>query len=96
MNTAMATSMRISGASDSAMPIFERTVSVLELLPEDSQKKVFDYSIELLKGVDDRQFEPITEEQMLIDLQKSEEQIEQGSVKPFDIALREIREGLGF
>ena len=63
-------------------------------LPEERKQQVYNFAITLKEA--DSPFAPISDEQMLEDIQKSEVQIRQGKYKPYKESLANIKKELGF
>ena len=72
----------------------ERMWSVVKDLSDESKQVVYNFAITLKDS--NNIFAPISEEQMLSDLEKSERQVKQGRYKPYKESLKEIRKELDF
>ncbi|MCD8376707.1 MAG: hypothetical protein LUD69_07160 [Oscillospiraceae bacterium] len=74
------------------MSTIEATVSMLEVMPEDARLKVMEYTRELFTARKPANpFVPLTQEQILADLEKSHQQIIEGK----GISMREAMDDLG-
>lgn len=73
----------------------DSAISVLELLTEEGQKKVLNFSIGLLQDEDDNPFKPVTKEEILAELDASEGDIRAGRTKDAHQAMSDIKVRLG-
>ncbi|MCD7844703.1 MAG: hypothetical protein LUG57_02385 [Oscillospiraceae bacterium] len=78
------------------MSTIESTVSMMELMPEDTQVKVLEFAQSLLAATQPDPFVPLTAEQILADLAKSREQAKRGECRPAEDVFREIGISHGF
>ena len=75
------------------MSIKEANIELISLLPEEDQKKVFQF----LQGIfsDDNPFKPLSRKEILDDLAESRQCYECGKYQDFDDALEEISREYG-
>ena len=79
------------------MSTLEATISMLEIMPEESRRMVFEYTQELFESDKAANpFVPVNEEQILKDLEISREQTSQGKVRKMADALTDLRKRHGF
>jgi len=79
------------------MSTLEATISMLEIMPEESRRMVFEYTQELFASDKAANpFVPVNEEQILKDLEISREQTSQGKVRKMADALTDLRKRHGF
>jgi hypothetical protein len=79
------------------MSTLEATVSMLETMPEEAQKKVFTYTQTLFSAERPANpFTPKSEVQILADLDKSEQEIAEGKCQEATSAVMELRRAHGF
>ena len=76
-------------------PVFESAISVLNVLSEESQKKVLDFSIGLLKNDADNPYRPKTEAELFERIDHSLAQANAGELQDADEAIEEIMTELG-
>lgn len=75
----------------------EATVSMLEAMPEEARRKVFEYTQQLFTAPKPASpFAPLTEAQILSDLEQSRRQIEAGQGRDMREALTELGQRHGF
>lgn len=78
------------------MSAFENTVSMMEVLPESDLIEIENFTKKLyMLRNSESPFHPLTEEEILNDLQISREQIAQGKCKEMGQAIEEIRNKYG-
>ncbi|MDE5825289.1 MAG: hypothetical protein K2G55_07120 [Lachnospiraceae bacterium] len=78
------------------MSAFENTVSMMEVLPESDLIEIENFTKKLyMLRNSESPFRPLTEEEILNDLQISREQIAQGKCKEMGQAIEEIRNKYG-
>ena len=75
---------------DSNRAVFDSTVSILEILPEDSQRKVLNFSVRLLESDENNPFRPKTEAELLKKIDHSIAQADAGMLVDADEAVDEI------
>ena len=78
-----------------AKPVYETTISVLKVLSEESQKKVLDFSVNLLKSDRDNPFSPKSEAELFEQIDHSLAQADAGELQDADEAIEEIMAELG-
>ena len=79
------------------MSTLEATVSMLQAMPEDARRKVFEYTRELFtRPKPGNPFVPLTTDRILSDLEESRAQIEDGQGVEMDKALEEMGKRHGF
>ena len=79
------------------MSTLEATVSMLQAMPEDARRKVFEYTRELfMRPKPANPFVPLTADRILSDLEESRAQIEDGQGVEMDKALEEMGKRHGF
>ena len=79
------------------MSTLEATVSMLQAMPEDARRKVFEYTRELFtRPKAANPFVPLTADRILSDLEESRAQIEDGQGVEMDKALEEMGKQHGF
>ena len=79
------------------MSTLEATMSMLETMPEEAQAKVFEFTQSLfVAGNPESPFTPLTEAQVLADLEKSRQQITEGKGLNARGALEEMGRQHGF
>jgi hypothetical protein len=79
------------------MSTLEATLSMLEVMPEEAQKKVFDYTQTLFtSNRPANPFTPLSEKQILHDLEISEKQISSGQCREAKTSIEELRKKHGF
>ena len=75
---------------DSTRPVFDSTVSILEVPTEDSQRKVLNFSVELLENEEDNPFRFKTEAELFEKIDHSIAQADAGVLVDADEAVDEI------
>ena len=85
----------MSTAQIEKKPVYESAISVLKVLSEESQKKVLDFSIGLLKSDADNPYRPLTEEELFERIDHSLAQADAGELQDADEAIKEIMTELG-
>ena len=79
------------------MSTLEATISMLEMMPEESRQMVFEYTQELFSSSQiANPFVPVSKEQILKDLELSRQQVSQGKVRNMAVALEDLRRCHGF
>ena len=79
------------------MSTLEATISMLEMMPEESRQMVFEYTQELFSSAQTANpFVPVSKEQILKDLELSRQQVSQGKVRNMAVALEDLRRRHGF
>ena len=79
------------------MSTLEAMVSMLQAMPEDARRKVFEYTRELFtRPKPANPFVPLTTDRILSDLEESRAQIEDGQGVEMDKALEEMGKRHGF
>ena len=79
------------------MSTLEATVSMLQAMPEEARQKVFEYTQRLfVSGKPANPFVPLTEAQILSDLEASRNQIAAGQGLDMKNALEEMGKKYGF
>ncbi len=79
------------------MSTLDATVSMLETMPEEAQKKVFTYTQALFSAERPANpFTPKSEAQILADLDRSEQEIAEGKCQEATSAIMELRRAHGF
>ncbi len=79
------------------MSTLEATISMLEMMPEESRQMVFEYTQELFSSSQTANpFVPVSKEQILKDLELSRQQVSQGKVRNMAVALEDLRRRHGF
>lgn len=79
------------------MSTLEATISMLEMMPEKSRQMVFEYTQELFSSSKiANPFFPVSNEQILNDLELSRRQVSQGKVRNMDVAIEDLRRRHGF
>ncbi len=79
------------------MSTLEATISLLEMMPEESRQMVFEYTQELFSSSKmTNPFVPVSKEQILNDLELSRRQVSQGKVRNMAAALEDLRRRHGF
>jgi hypothetical protein len=79
------------------MSTLEATISMLEVMPEEAQRKVFLFTQDLFGAKKPASpFTPVTEQQVLDDLSASREQIAQGRGVNMADGLRQMGKEHGF
>ena len=79
------------------MSTLEATLSMLEVMTEESRQMVFEYTQELFTSLQkENPFIPVNEEQVLHDLNISRQQASQGKVRNMGEALEDLRKRHGF
>ncbi|MBR1892450.1 MAG: hypothetical protein IJ815_02820 [Lachnospiraceae bacterium] len=81
--------------TDTIKPVFDSAVSILEVLTEDNQRKVLDFSLGLLKDDEDNPFKPKSEEELFERIDHSIEQANLGMLLDADEVLDEVMVELG-
>ena len=76
-------------------PVFDSAVSILEVLTEDDQRKVLDFSLGLLEDDEDNPFKPKSEEELFERIDHSIEQANLGMLLDADEVLDEVMVELG-
>lgn len=77
------------------MSSLEATLSMLEVMPEEARRKVFEYTQQLFMARKPANpFVPMTADQILSDLEQSRRQIAQGQGADMEIALSEMGKAL--
>jgi hypothetical protein len=80
---------------DETGPVFDSAVAILKVLPEDSQRKVLDFSVGLLQRENDNPFRPKSEDELFEKIDHSIKQADSGMLMDADDALDEVMEELG-
>lgn len=79
------------------MSTLEATISMLEIMPEESRQMVFEYTQELFASEKTANpFVPVSDEKILKDLEISRQQVLQGIVRNMAVALEDLRKRHGF
>lgn len=79
------------------MSTIDATVSMLETMPEEAQKKVFYYTQKLFTSRRPANpFTPLTKAQILEDLDESEKQVAESRCREAVSAIEELRKKHGF
>ncbi|MCD8115732.1 MAG: hypothetical protein LUE21_01195 [Oscillospiraceae bacterium] len=78
------------------MSTIESTVSMMELMPEDSQIKVMEFARSLLIASPPDPFVPLSAEQILADLAESRDQASRGEYISAEDVFKEIGISHGF
>ena len=79
------------------MSTLEATISMLEIMPEESRQMVFEYTQELFTSEKaPNPFIPVSEEKILKDLEISRQQVSEGRVRNMAEALEDMRKCHGF
>lgn len=74
--------------------MFDSVISILELLPEESQKKVLSFSIALLKE-EDSPFRPKTEEELYEKIDRSMRHLKEGKYRNSEEVEKDLIEEFG-
>ena len=74
--------------------LFKQTQDMISTLGDEQLKKVYVFTASLMEE-DDNPFKPITKEQVLADLDESDEDIKAGRIKDAHQAMNDIRMRLG-
>ncbi len=79
------------------MSSLEATMSMLEVMPEEARRKVFEYTQQLFMARKPANpYVPVTAGQVLSDLEESRRQIQQGQGVDMESALNEVGKAHGF
>ena len=80
--------------ADTLKPVFDSAVSILEVLSEDSQRKVLNFSLGLLEGDEDNPYRFKTESEFIESIDRAIKQADDGEGQDALDALEEVADEL--